>query len=65
MSRDARNDREAGEDLQITKTARGASRGRDELLAAAEALLAAKDNQMETVTEWRALRRAVKKARKH
>jgi hypothetical protein len=38
--------------------------GRNELLAAAEALLAAKDNQMETITEWRALRRAVKHARK-
>ena len=38
--------------------------GRDELLAAAEALLAAKDNQMETPLEWRALRRAVKHATK-
>ena len=37
---------------------------REELLAAAEALLAAKDNQMETITEWRALRRAVRHARK-
>lgn len=38
--------------------------GRDELLAAAEALLAAKDNQMETPLEWRALRRAVRHAKK-
>lgn len=36
----------------------------DGLLRAAESLLAAKDNQMETVVEWRALRREVKKARK-
>jgi hypothetical protein len=35
-----------------------------ELLAAAEALLAAKDNGMETRAEWRALRRAVRHARK-
>ena len=39
--------------------------GQAELLAAAEALLAAKDNQMETVVEWRALRRAVRNSRKH
>ena len=38
--------------------------GRDELLAAVEALLAAKDNQMETAVEWRRLRRAAKQARK-
>ncbi len=38
--------------------------GRADLLAAVEALLDAKDNQMETVAEWRALRRAVKQARK-
>jgi hypothetical protein len=34
------------------------------LLAAAEALLAAKDNQMETAVEWRALRKAVRSARR-
>ena len=39
--------------------------GQADLLAAAEALLAAKDNQMETIVEWRALRRAVKNARKN
>lgn len=38
--------------------------GRNELLAAAEVLLAAKDNQMETITEWRALRRAARRARR-
>jgi hypothetical protein len=39
--------------------------GQAELLAAAEALLAAKDSQMVTIVEWRALRRAAKKARKN
>jgi hypothetical protein len=39
--------------------------GQRDLLAAAEALLAAKDNQMETITEWRALRKAIKAARKN
>jgi YD repeat-containing protein len=39
------------------------SAGADKLLAAAEALLAAKDNQMETRVEWDALRRAVANAR--
>ena len=34
------------------------------LLAAAEALLDAKDNQMVTPAEWRALRRAVRHARR-
>ena len=38
--------------------------GRDELLATVEALLAAKDNQMETAVEWRRLRRAAKQARR-
>ena len=38
--------------------------GQSELLAAAEALLEAKDNDMETIRERRALRRAVKHARK-
>ena len=38
--------------------------GEAELLAAAEALLAAKDNQMETVDEWRGLRRAIRHAKK-
>ena len=36
-----------------------------ELLAAADALLLAKDNQMETPVEWRRLRRAVRALRKH
>jgi hypothetical protein len=38
--------------------------GQAELLAVAEALLAAKDNQMETVNEWRNLRRAIRHAKK-
>lgn len=38
--------------------------GQDELLAAAEALLTAKENQMETVVEWKALRRAIRNARR-
>lgn len=38
--------------------------GQAELLAAGEALLAAKDNQMETVVEWRRLRRAIRHAHK-
>lgn len=38
--------------------------GQAELLAAAEALLAAKDNRMETVDEWRRLRRAIRHAKK-
>ena len=38
--------------------------GQAELLAAAEALLAAKDNQMETVDEWRRLRRVARRAKK-
>ena len=38
--------------------------GQAELLAAAEALLAAKDNQMETVDEWRRLQRAIRHAKK-
>jgi hypothetical protein len=39
--------------------------GQTELLAAAEALLVAKDRQMETVIEWRLLRRAVRHAKKN
>ena len=39
--------------------------GQRDLLAAAEALLAAKDNQMETIAEWRALRKAIRAARKN
>lgn len=38
--------------------------GQADLLAAAEALLAAKDNQMETVDEWRRLRRTIRHAKK-
>jgi hypothetical protein len=38
--------------------------GQAELLAAAEALLAGKDSQMETADEWRLLRRAVRHAKK-
>jgi hypothetical protein len=38
--------------------------GQAELLAAAEALVAAKDNQMETADEWRCLRRAIRHANK-
>ena len=42
----------------------GQAAGQD-LVRAAEALLAAKDNQMETIDEWRRLRKAVAKARKN
>jgi hypothetical protein len=38
--------------------------GQAQLLAAAEALVAAKDNQMETADEWRRLRRAMHQAKK-
>ena len=38
--------------------------GQAELLAAAEALLAGTDSQMETADEWRLLRRAVRHAKK-
>ena len=38
--------------------------GQAELLAAAEALLAAKDNQMETADEWRRLQQAIRQAKK-
>lgn len=38
--------------------------GQAALLTAAEALLAAKDNQMETADEWRRLRRAIRSAKK-
>jgi hypothetical protein len=38
--------------------------GQAELLVAAEALLAAKDKQMETADEWRRLRRAIRHAKK-
>jgi hypothetical protein len=38
--------------------------GQGELLAAAEALLAAKDAQMLTAVEWRRLRRAVRRGRR-
>lgn len=40
------------------------SQDRDALLAAAEALVAAKANQMETIVEWKALRSAIRNARK-
>ena len=39
--------------------------GQQDLLATAEALLDAKDNQMETIVERRALRRAIKAARRN
>ncbi|MBI1338067.1 MAG: hypothetical protein GC164_14060 [Phycisphaera sp.] len=38
--------------------------GLAELLSAAEALLEAKDNQMETLAEWRKLRKAIRQAKK-
>jgi hypothetical protein len=38
--------------------------GQAELLAAAEALLAAKDSQMETADEWQRLRWAIRHAKK-
>lgn len=39
--------------------------GQAELLAAAEALLAATDRQIETAGEWRRLRRAIRHATSH
>ena len=38
--------------------------GQAELLAAAETLLVAKDNHLETAKEWRRLRRAIRNAKK-
>jgi uncharacterized protein with von Willebrand factor type A (vWA) domain len=53
-----------GRKVQVTVPESDEDVGDGNLLHAAENLLAAKDNQMETVAEWRALRREVRKARK-
>jgi hypothetical protein len=53
-----------GRKVQVTVPERDDDVGDGTLLRAAENLLAAKDNQMETIVEWRALRREVKKTRK-
>ena len=57
------DDPEAGAVRQALEAAYALGQG--ELLAAAEALLAAKDARMETVGEWRRLRRAVRQAKKN
>jgi hypothetical protein len=53
-----------GRKVQVTVPERDDDVGDGALLRAAENLLAAKDSQMETIVDWRALRHEIKKARR-